>query len=81
LYNCQWPILLHIFAGWGKQSELLEHDVILLQDNAILYRHHYMQNLMKQWDWEVLAHPPYSPDLATCDYLLFARVKEHLWGK
>jgi hypothetical protein len=29
----------------------------------------------------VLAHPPYSPDLAQCDYWLFSRVKEHLLGK
>jgi hypothetical protein len=29
----------------------------------------------------VLAHAPYSLDLAQWDYWLFARVKEHLWGK
>jgi hypothetical protein len=29
----------------------------------------------------VLAHPPYSPDFAPCDYWLFSHVKEHLWGK
>jgi len=27
-----------------------------------------------------MAHPPHSPDLAPCDYWLFARVKEHLRG-
>jgi hypothetical protein len=39
------------------------------------------KNLVQHWGWEVLAHPPYSPDLAPCDYCLFSRVKEHLWGK
>jgi hypothetical protein len=29
----------------------------------------------------VLAHPPYSPDLAPCDYWLFSCVKEHIRGK
>jgi len=29
----------------------------------------------------VLAHPPYSPDLAPCDYQLLAHVKVYLWGK
>jgi transposase len=29
----------------------------------------------------VLALPPYSPDLAPCDYWLFSHVKEHLRGK
>jgi hypothetical protein len=28
-----------------------------------------------------VAHPPYSPDLAPCDYWFFSRVKEHLRGK
>ena len=28
---------------------------------------------------EVL-HPPYSPDLAPCDYWLFRRLKDHLSG-
>jgi len=56
LYNCQWPVLLHTLAGWSKQLELLEHDVILLQDNTMPYRHHYVQNLVQQWSWEVLAH-------------------------
>jgi len=38
--------------------------------------------------WEVLAqinittlpHPPYSPDLATCDFSLFPQLKTHLKG-
>ena len=29
----------------------------------------------------MLAHPPFSPDLAPCDYWLFTHVKEYLWGK
>jgi transposase len=40
-----------------------------------------VQNLVQSWGWEVLAHPPYSPDLAPCDYWLFSHVKEHLRGK
>jgi transposase len=75
LYNHQWPISLHTLAGWGKQSELLEHDVILLQDYAMPHRHHYVQNLVQQCGWKLLAHPPYSPDLTTCDYCLFPHVK------
>jgi hypothetical protein len=29
----------------------------------------------------VLNHPPYSPDLAPADYLLFPKVKSHLKGR
>jgi histone-lysine N-methyltransferase SETMAR len=64
-----------------KQPELLELGAILLQDNATPHRHLDLQNLEQRWGWEVLAHPPYSPDLAPCDYWLFSRVKEHLRGK
>ncbi len=30
---------------------------------------------------EILPHPPYSPDLAPCDFFLFPRLKEHLKGQ
>jgi histone-lysine N-methyltransferase SETMAR len=64
-----------------KQSEPLERGAILLQDNATPHRHHDVQNLVQRWGWVVLAHPPYSPDLAPCDYWLFSRVKKHLREK
>jgi histone-lysine N-methyltransferase SETMAR len=31
--------------------------------------------------WNVLPHPPYSPDLAPSDYHLFGSLKKHLDGK
>ena len=55
-----------------KQPEMLEHGVILLQDSATPHCHHDVQNLLRCSDWEVLVHPPYSPDLIPCDYRLFA---------
>ena len=30
--------------------------------------------------WELLPHPPYSPDLAPSDFFLFPKLKEHLKG-
>jgi hypothetical protein len=53
------------------QPELLEHGVILLQDNAAPHRHHDVQNLVQCWGWEVLVQSSYSPGLAPCDYCLF----------
>ena len=35
---------------------------------------------MRRWQWEILEHPPYSPDMSPCDLNLFARVKEPLRG-
>jgi hypothetical protein len=34
-----------------------------------------------QLKWDVLPHPPYSPDLAPSDYLLFGPMKRVLGGK
>ena len=31
--------------------------------------------------WEVMPHPPYSPDLAPSDYNLFRSLQYHLNGK
>jgi len=39
-----------------KQLELLEHGVILLQDNVTPHRHCVVQNLVQRWGREVLVH-------------------------
>jgi hypothetical protein len=85
-YDGQWPILLHTVGGYfealhHKLPELLELGIILLQDNATPLHHCDVQNFMQCWGWDVLAHPPFSPDLAPCDYWLLTHVKEYLWGK
>ena len=36
---------------------------------------------MSDLNIEPLQHPPYSPDLAICDFLLFSTVKDHLPGR
>ena len=52
---------------------------IILHDNA---RSHTaaVTDLLCCWQWEILEHPPYSPDMSSCDYDLFAKVKEPVWG-
>jgi hypothetical protein len=34
----------------------------LLHDNGTPQHHRDVQNLVQRWGWEVLAHPPHSPD-------------------
>jgi hypothetical protein len=40
-----------------------------------------MQELLQSLKWEVLAHPPHSPDFSPSDYHLFSKLKESLAGK
>jgi histone-lysine N-methyltransferase SETMAR len=39
------------------------------------------RELLRRYNWEVLEHPPYSPDLATSDFHLFGPLKKHLGGR
>jgi hypothetical protein len=64
-----------------QQPALFEHDVTLSHEISTPHYHHDVQNVVQCWGWEVLAYPPYSPNLAPCDSWLFAHVKEQLWSK
>jgi len=55
------------------------HDKILLHDNARSHvaapvKRYYLETLK----WEVLTHPPYSPDIAPSDYHLFRSMTDGL---
>jgi histone-lysine N-methyltransferase SETMAR len=39
------------------------------------------QQKIKDLNWEILDHPPYSPDLAPSDYHLFRSLQNHLNNK
>jgi len=36
---------------------------------------------LKKFGFDVISHPPYSPDLVRSDYHLFLNLKKHLGGK
>jgi transposase len=38
-------------------------------------------NLLNSWGWEILPHPPYSPDLAPSDFHLFPKMKNQPRGQ
>ena len=56
-------------------------DVILLHDNARPHVARVVSDQIASWGWQVLKHPPYSPDLAPSDYHLFGPLKRGLAGQ
>ena len=52
--------------------------VRLLHDNAKPHTSKITRQKLEEFGWEVLPHPPYSPDLAPSDYHLFRSLRNHL---
>ena len=65
-----------------KRPELpTRKGVIFHQDNAKPHTSLVTRKKLLELDWEVLPHPPYSPDLAPSGYHLFRSLQNHLNGK
>ena len=57
------------------------HKVRLLHDNAKPHISKVTRQKLEELGWQVLPHPPYSPDLAPSDYHLFRSLRNHLSEK
>ena len=64
----------------SKRSGLLSKGIVLQHDNARAHTANVTSSTITKLGWEVLVHPPYSPDLAPSDYHLFGPLKDHLGG-
>ena len=56
-------------------------NVLFHQDNAPCKKLSTTMAKLHELHFELLVHPPYSPDLAPSDYLLFTDLKKMLQGK
>jgi len=63
-----------------KRRHFLQNPPIILQDNAWPHAAQAVADLFDRWGWEVLYHPPSSPDLSPCDFDLIPKMKEPLRG-
>jgi [histone H3]-lysine36 N-dimethyltransferase SETMAR len=52
-----------------------------LHDNARPHSARLTQDLLASFGWDIVTHPPYSPDLAPSDYHLFTKLKKFLGGQ
>ncbi|GFY15936.1 histone-lysine N-methyltransferase SETMAR [Trichonephila clavipes] len=70
---------LAIDQKWPELAN--RRGVVFLQNKARL--HTSVVTFQKLWElsWEVLMYPPYSPDLATSDYLIFLALNNFLSDK
>ena len=65
----------------SKRRGQLSKGTVLLHGNACPHTAEYTVETLQKLKSEVLAHPPYSPDLAPPDYHLFGPLKEALSGR
>lgn len=64
-----------------KRRGKLARGVLLLQDNAPIHTAAEVRAILNRNNFELLPHPPYSPDIAPSDYHLFPNLKNHLSDK
>ena len=63
-----------------RQEKWRDGDWILNHDNAPAHTSHLVQQFLAKYGTAQLQQPPYSPDLAPCDFFLFPRLKKVLKG-
>ena len=64
-----------------NKRKRVQTSVSFLQDNARPHMAARTMDSIQKLKWNVLQHPPYSPELAPSDYHLLGPLKEHLGGK
>jgi [histone H3]-lysine36 N-dimethyltransferase SETMAR len=65
----------------NKRRGKLSKGVIILQDNSRPHTSRVSMAVIHECRFELIPHPPYSPDLAPSDYYLFGHLKNFLRGK
>lgn len=65
----------------AKRPHMAKKKVLFHQDNAPAHSARDTTDKLKELRYELVPHPPYSPDLAPSDYFLFPRLKMWLSGK
>ncbi len=71
-----------LYSEIKKQRRgLISAGIILHHDNGPTHTSHLISSAIHNLKYEVLRHPPYSPDLALSNYFLFSILKDYLKGR
>ena len=73
-------VIIHKNSFRDCVKHLVVENPIILHDNARSHTAAAVSDIVRLWQWEILEHPPYSPDMSPCDYDLLAKVKQLLRG-
>ena len=73
--NCLKPVVKEI---WKQRKSTGTKGIKLLHDNARPHAHADVIDYLKEEGINIMPHPPYSPDLAPCDYWLNDYIKCNL---
>lgn len=65
----------------AKRPHLKKKKILLHQDNARVHTCTVSMAKIMELKFELLPHPPYSPDLAPSDFFLFPNLKKWLGGQ
>jgi len=80
MYEVSWHFV-HSFKSYSRLSGAIFAFVLYHHDNAPSHTSLKAMVKLDQLRFELVAHPPYSPDLAPSDYYLFPNLKRWLQGK
>ena len=64
-----------------KRSAMLPAVVLILHDNARPRASGAVSEILEKYGWQVVPHPPYSPDMSPPDFDLFPKLKKPLREK
>jgi histone-lysine N-methyltransferase SETMAR len=63
-----------------NRPDLLGDGPLIFHDNAHPHLTKVVADLLSKYEWEVLPHAPYSPDMSPSDFDLFPKLKEPIRG-
>ncbi|UYV76765.1 hypothetical protein LAZ67_14001977 [Cordylochernes scorpioides] len=70
----------HMKKIHNKKRGMLTKGVRFHHDNARPHTAHQTTALIEEFGWELVSHPPYSPDVAPSDFHFFPKLKKNLGG-